>query len=103
MSLEIERRSSGSNEKKQPAVPSIVSPPDSTRTAPSTTDTSAPSFTWWSPSACPGSRTISTARAPGSERKTTGDALPRGVEISLRFQLCTARILFKALVRLERP
>jgi hypothetical protein len=27
VSLEIERRSSGSNEKKQPAVPSIVSPP----------------------------------------------------------------------------
>src|SRR5437667_361357 len=69
-SLATVRRSSGSNVKRVPGRASSDSPPESTRTDPSTTSTNACSFTWCSPSSWPGSRPIRTARAASSESST---------------------------------
>ena len=66
--------------------------------APSSTVIQAFSFTWWSPSLCPGVRTITTARASLPEWTTIGSRVPDGASISIRFQLCT-----EAKDRLIRP
>jgi hypothetical protein len=72
----IERRSSASNEKKHPAVPSIVSPPDSTRTAPSTTETRAPSLDLVVAERLAGLEHDQHRARAGSDRSTTGERLP---------------------------
>ncbi len=76
-------------------LPSIV-------TVPSTTVTQAFSFTWCSPSACPGLRTISTARASLPDWMTIGSRVPSGASISIRSQCCTRAILPPP-SRLNRP
>ena len=75
-----------------------MSPPAETLALPSSTVIQAFSFTWWSPSFCPGVRTITTARASLPEWTTIGSRVPDGASISIRFQLCTG-----AKDRLIRP
>src|SRR6266536_3237071 len=86
-SLVTERRSSGSKRKSSPAAASTDSSSESNFTEPATTSRTAASFTWCSPSCCPGERPISTIRlSPSSECSTTGERLPCGVSISPSFQ-----------------